>query len=111
MNPSIKIFPQKPMNQTASNLKVKGYDHDQNCLQIDQAMNRTIPFNFKTSMGIKTRENPECPSHEQNIFFTIFLLTIPAFFTFSPQIKHFSRNPLFFSATHFKIQSVGCVVK
>ncbi len=53
--------------------------HEQNCLQTDLTMNRTIPFNPETFMRIRSRKKSEFRSHEWNHLFDLLCLTYCAY--------------------------------
>ena len=63
LNPSIKFFAESQWFELHQIGIWKA--HDQNCLQIDLTMIRTIPFNSETSLRIRSRENTELPSNER----------------------------------------------
>ena len=58
---------------------LKAHKHDQNCLQTDLTMNQTIPFDFKTSMRIRSRGNPQ---------------------NFPPLAKDIKKNDIFLTRAH-----------
>ena len=50
---------------------LKAHLHEQNCLQTDVTMNRTIPSNSETSMRIRSRKNWNFGCTSETIYLTI----------------------------------------